>query len=143
MLSAFSHKHQRNRSMEIEGRITAQKNVSESDESTHYGQDKHLEAAVLDKWENVLTKGTPERVYRTLDLFGMTMYICANNIGALVLHTKTCYSFINVRNGCTLAKNRPFISINGVDFSFPFSARVIEYWESASNDYVGIFEILR
>lgn len=129
--------------MESEGRATAQKHVSEDDKSAHDRQTVDLDAAVLDKWEGVPEKGTPERVYRTLDLPCMTMYICANGVSALVLHRQTCYRFINVRNGCTIAKNRPFISIDGVDVSLPFSARVIECWESACREYVGIFEILR
>lgn len=123
--------------------MSVQDNILGNNELVAYAQDMDAKKAAMDKWNEARGKGCRERVHRLLDLPYMTMYICVNNVGALVLHRETCYSFMNVRSGCTIARNTPFISINGSDVSFPFSAKVIECWEPACKEYIGIFQVLK
>lgn len=126
-----------------DGRISTQKSIFKENEFLLGPRDIHARKIALYKWECVCEKGFLERIYKTVDLPYMTMYICINNVGALVLHKKMCYSFINVRGGCVMAKNTPFIYINGSNVSFPFSVKVIECWEPACKEYVGIFQVLK
>jgi len=94
-----------------------------------------------ERWSGVDLKGSPSRTHKILDFYNTRMYVCPNNVGILILMEEANYCFINVRNGNKIKKGVPFMKVDFMEISMPFTMNVLEHWEHGCKSYIGIFKI--